>query len=220
MRKIVAVLIIILVVTVYVVAIRKNVKKDTPAEMTEVEAVEEIVEETVGEDVVEAFAALTLEDVPIATALYRMQRKIEANYPSTPKEVITLYNEIMALQYSEEMLAEDITMSVDTMRLLYSEALLEVNPYNEQVYYHTEELAYNTLNQFYITGTQIETIEFIEDYTIAVVDVIYTTTKDPVERLYRLYKSEDKWQILSWVDQEANTVIMSQQMMEEGNERH
>ncbi|MBR2046539.1 MAG: hypothetical protein IJ958_10485 [Agathobacter sp.] len=64
-----------------------------------------------------------------------MVRKLDENYPKTPREVVKFYNRIISCYYGEELTEEQLNKLVDQMMCLLDEDLLIVNPRDE--YYNS-----------------------------------------------------------------------------------
>ena len=73
-----------------------------------------------------------------------MSRNIESNYPSTPREVMKLYNRYMLCLYgmeSSELKDDEVRALGRKMRQLYDEELLEANPEESHLLSLSQEIA-------------------------------------------------------------------------------
>lgn len=55
-------------------------------------------------------------------------KNLEKNYPATPREVVKLYNRIIACYYNETYTDEELYQLGDQIRMLFDPELLENNP--------------------------------------------------------------------------------------------
>lgn len=175
MQKVIAILLMLLVCTVYIVSIKQE--KST----------------TIKDQVV------SNEVIQIDEELENIQKILQNQYPGTPKELIFIYNQIMGYQYSEQMEEEYIEDIVTTMRMTYSESLIALNHYEGQVERLGEELKQNANEKLYLIDSSTESIEFTQDNT-AIVKVVYQTTVEKLERTYYIIKENNQWKIHSWED--------------------
>lgn len=175
MRKIGAILLMLLVCTVYILSIKQKdeaTSKETP-----------IVEQ-----------AISLEQ-----KFEELKKILKSDYPGTPKEIIELYNEAITYQYSEEMTQDYVEDTITVMRMIYSQELIALNHYEGQVERLREEVLLNEQNKLYITKSSIESIEFTEE-NIAIVNVAYDTTLKTIHRTYYMVRENNHWKIHSWND--------------------
>ena len=73
-----------------------------------------------------------------------MSRNIESNYPSTPREVMKLYNRYMLCLYgveSSELKDDEVRALGRKMRQMYDEELLEANPEESHLLSLSQEIA-------------------------------------------------------------------------------
>ena len=171
MQKVLAILLMLLVCTVYILSIRDDTK--------------------VGEK------KNSHETANIQKELQALEEKLQYEETLTPKEVILLHNQLMEYAYSEAMKEEDVKSLIDTMRRLYSKELLALNDYEGQIELFKQEVLNNQDKKMFIKESEIESIEFTESNT-ALVKVVHGTTKEQVERMYTLIKEDSGWKIYSW----------------------
>lgn len=60
-------------------------------------------------------------------------KDVESNYPKTPREVVKLYNRIIACYYGEELKNAEVEKLADQMLLLLDEDLLVINTRDEYI---------------------------------------------------------------------------------------
>lgn len=147
-------------------------------------------------------------DATMSTVQSVLSRNLESDYPSTVKEVIKYYNEIMKCYYNEECTEAEIEALGMQARELYDEALLEENEVNEYM-----ERLYGEINSFKNNQRKITSISlagstsvdyFDQDgYSFARIQCIYNVseggvTTGSIER-YLLRRDENKlWKIYGW----------------------
>lgn len=126
-------------------------------------------------------------------------KEIEAEYPETPKMLMELNNHIMQLQYSEDSGDDLIRETLKALRMLYSNELLQLNSYEKQLENLKVELEKKYVDKLYLTKSTIKTIAFPSPEN-ALVEVLHETTKRSERREYRLVKEKGLWKIHSWSD--------------------
>ncbi|MGL4363021.1 MAG: DUF6715 family protein [Cellulosilyticaceae bacterium] len=180
MRKVFAILLMILICTVYMLSIRKDVTKD------------EIVQEKM----------LDEQEIVIATIEERLEnvkKTLNTEYPSTPKELMTTFNEVMQCQYNKEIEIDKLEDTVNLTRMMYSEELISLNEYERQYSTIVQEITENNKSGLFITGSRIVSIEFKLE-NMAYIIVVYETTKGELARGYDIIKENAQWKIHDWKD--------------------
>lgn len=180
MRKGFAILIMLLVCSVYVISIKQDPKGSN--------------EKKGSVDLNKQISKLEI-----------LNAEIQQNYPSTPKAVIEANNRIMSYHFSKDMTPEEVGIAVDTLRLLYSKELLELNDRQQQIDQLTLEILNTQLEEAYLEESTIDTIEFVDDY-LTIVEVSYHLSSGKNLRTYYVIRENGQWKIHSWED----SVSMSQ----------
>lgn len=170
MRKILAILIMLLVCSVYILSLNKEA-------ISEDKSQQELVE---GQSV-----------------LGNLREILTDNYPKTPKEVVEVNNQIMMYQYSNEIEVEEVEEVVELIRLLYTADLNALNDKNQQVQHLKEEIILNMGNDFCLKESSIEAINFTHE-NIAEVHVRYVTSQSEITRIYTVMREDEKWKIHNW----------------------
>lgn len=129
--------------------------------------------------------------------IQKMIQQIETEYPETPKMLIEFNNRIMQYQYSKDVNDEVMTETLKALRMLYSEELLQLNSYEKQFENLKVELEKNHIGKLYLTKNTIKSIEFPSPEN-AFVEVVHETTKESERRQYTLVKEKGLWKIHSW----------------------
>lgn len=127
----------------------------------------------------------------------KMIKEIETEYPETPKMLMELNNRIMQYQYSEDSDDDVIRETLKALRMLYSNELLQLNSNEKQLENLKVELEKNHEDKLYLTKSTIKTIAFPSPEN-ALVEVLHETTKKSERREYRLVKENGLWKIHSW----------------------
>jgi len=136
------------------------------------------------------------EKIEIQSKLEEVSKKIDSSYPETPKALIKLNNELMGYLYSKNMQEADVDFYVETIRKLYDEVLLALNPKEDQKSAVLIELQKNAERSIKLLGSEIEDVTLIgEDAEVKVTH--YLSTNDIV-RVYKLTQTSGKWKIVSW----------------------
>lgn len=132
-----------------------------------------------------------------------IKKQLESEYPSTPKEVMQVYNELMGYAYCSSMKDTYIDAYVDDLRLLYSKGILENNTKEQQVAALTLERIQKEDAPLIIISSTVEAViktqvgDTISD-TSAQVEVKHFTNQGNFTRTYTLVKEDGKWKIDKW----------------------
>lgn len=145
----------------------------------------------------------TKSQVKIEDKLTHNEELLKEDYPETAREVMAIHNELLGLLCSSDMKEEYIEQYVDTIRLLYSEALLELNPVNEQksLLFIQREAAKD--DPVIIISSEIKEVirlKEAEEVSEELVDieVVHYTTNQDITIIYHLVNEAGKWKINSW----------------------
>ncbi|MGN0370300.1 MAG: DUF6715 family protein [Butyrivibrio sp.] len=137
-----------------------------------------------------------------------INRDLDLNYPSTEREVMIYYSDILKVLYKGELTEDELIGLAQHIRGLFDDELLECNPYDTYISDLKEEVEYYKSNDRYVSDY------IVEDYN----DTVHQTlngkkyTKIDVKYFVRegkkliytyeeftLRKDEDgKWKILFW----------------------
>lgn len=130
-------------------------------------------------------------------------------YPSSPREVVTLYSRIIKCMYNEKYEDEEFKMLLDRMRMLMDEELLDKNPYDEQrlnVIKDIEEYKAEkkTISSFKVAASDDVTYQNLEGKDYSFVATTYNTESSKgqsrTKQQYVLRKdSNGNWRILYWL---------------------
>ncbi|MBU3812606.1 MAG: hypothetical protein H9893_13260 [Candidatus Niameybacter stercoravium] len=122
--------------------------------------------------------------------------EIEKEYPPTPKFLMETNNTIMVLQYDQGVTPEVIEETVKALEMLYSEEALSRNTYSSQLEW-IEEIRANKEADVYLVGSTIDSITFPTPEK-AFVEVTHEMTKKMQKRQYTLIKQDGLWKIDSY----------------------
>ncbi len=149
---------------------------------------------------------VVLNAIKVDKKFEELKTKIEEEYPSTPKEVIQIYNEMMGYAYCTSMKDAYIEDYITDLNLLYSKELMELNPKEQQVAKFTAERLADTEKPLVVLESEIEAVVKVEKNgqisdTDAQVEVKHSTNQGDITRTYSLVKEDGKWKINSWVNE-------------------
>lgn len=142
-----------------------------------------------------------------------MSKNIEAGYPSTPREVLKLYNRYMLCLYgvdSDQLKDEEVRALGMKMRQMFDDELMEENPENAHLQKLTQEIvAFQADDKVMIQANVCDSNEVdyidIEGASGALVEGSYFIKKGSKEfsRTYQQYlmrkDATGKWKILGFV---------------------
>ncbi|WP_455714928.1 DUF6715 family protein [Anaerosporobacter sp.] len=132
---------------------------------------------------------------------------LEIDYPSTPREVIIKYNEIIACYYENKLDDDTIKKIMAQQRVLFDQELLEQNPIDSQLKDLKEELLdYQKNNRKFITSAVAKSSSVTywskDDRDYASIIATYTLKDSEVTKTYERYilrkDDQEKWRILGW----------------------
>lgn len=137
-------------------------------------------------------------------------RDLNRDYPSTPKEVIKYYNDILRCFYNEEGTEEDIEALGIKARELYDEALLDANELGSYLIRLQADVKDYKDNERRITGVNVAASTNVErfeqdGYSFAKIMCGYNITQGgqtyTTNQLYLLRRDSNKrWKIFGWED--------------------
>ncbi len=141
-----------------------------------------------------------------------ISRDLEFNYPSTPKEVIKYYNEIMKCYYNESCTDEQLEQLGLKARELYDEDLLTANNLGTYMEKLKADVADAKKNKRKITSASLASSTNVVEYTVdgfrfARIHCGYNFMENgnskPTNLVYLLRKDSNKrWKIYGWQTKE------------------
>jgi hypothetical protein len=137
-----------------------------------------------------------------------ISKDIEGNYPSSPKEVLKMYNKLTKNMHNEDLEDGQLEKLVEQMRLLFDEELLASKDYDNTLLDMKVEISdFKKMNQIIMSYT-IESSSSVvywesEEKEYASMVSSYTMKKDAdyskVFEEFAFRKDADgKWKILGW----------------------
>ncbi len=132
---------------------------------------------------------------------------IEMDYPSTPREVIIKFNEIMTCCYEKNLSDDTLKKLIMQERVLFDQELLEQNPIDSQLKDLKEEIndykkSKRTIISSAVAKSSSVTYWSKEDKEYASIIASYTLKDSEVTKTYEKYilrkDDNDKWRILGW----------------------
>lgn len=137
-----------------------------------------------------------------------LDKDIEDNYPSSPREVIRLYTRIMKTFYNENLKDEQVNQLAKQICFLYDDELLTNNPYEDYLLELKVEITEYKKENRNIMNEVIEDSNNVEYWTkegweYASLTVGYTIKeKDNYTKLYEDFilrkDNQGNWKILGW----------------------
>lgn len=137
-----------------------------------------------------------------------LSRDLVNDYPSTPKEVIKYYNDIIKCFYNEEATQEELDELGLLARELYDEELLAANEladYEGRLYFEIKDYRDNGRRISSVSVASSTDVDYFsqDGYDFARIYCAYTVTEGkataPVKHVYLLRKDADKhWKIYGW----------------------
>ena len=136
----------------------------------------------------------------IEKQLESQQTQILDQYPKTPQALIEFHNELMRTYYRSQKNAQETELYVDTIRLLYSNELLQLNDRALQISGLLQEAETYKQTPIILLKSETKEIDFLEKEDKATMRVIHFTNKSDINRLYTLKKQDGLWKIDEWKD--------------------
>lgn len=184
MRKIIGILIMVLVIAIYVIAMRGKIQDYKGEAQNEVT-------QAVGSD----------------KKIMQIEEEIDTGYPEKPTEVVALHNELMKIFYSQMPTSETLEDYARTIRKIYSSELQSLNSLEAQVRDLETEKAYIESAGITLVTSEIKEVYISKDekgnQDKAEVNVIHATNQGILYRTYFLINEEGAWKINAWENQEA-----------------
>lgn len=139
-----------------------------------------------------------------------LSRDLQMDYPSTVKEVIKYYNQILKCLYNEECTDEEIDQLGQKARELYDDELLENNELGAYMIRLREDVQDYRDNERTITNFSVAastSVDFFEEdgFSFARILCGYTVREDKedysIRQVYLLRRDDRKrWKIYGWED--------------------
>lgn len=137
-----------------------------------------------------------------------LAKDIENNYPSSPREIVKLYNRIMKCLYNQDLKDEEIDKLSEVLRALLDEELLNNNP-NETFLIDlkseitTYRKASRTIINYTVQGNKdVSYWEKNEEDLASVVSSISLKENSDYTKVFHKYilrqDNDGKWKILGW----------------------
>lgn len=184
MRKMIGIFIMVLVIGIYVIAMRGKTQNDKGTTQKE-----------------------TATSIDQYKNITQIEEKIDNAYPEKPAEVVALHNELMKIFYSQIPTGETLEDYARTIRKLYSTELQNLNSIETQVRDLETEKAYIESIDITLVASQIKEIYISKSEEgskeRAEVNVMHTTNQGTLYRTYFLINEEGLWKINSWENKEA-----------------
>lgn len=129
-----------------------------------------------------------------------MEYDLDQSYPSTPEEVMALYQKIIQYLYSNKVQNQEIEPLISMQRKLFHSELLALNPTEIQTIKVQAEIEKNKETNVKIFDIKQGSVEFIDlkqdKAKMKVIHFISGGEKQYLE--YYLIKENDQWKILAW----------------------
>lgn len=139
-----------------------------------------------------------------------LEYDLENNYPSTPREVIILYNKLQKKLYQNKKDDEKIQQLIKQQRKLFHKELLDKNPYDIQIDRLKIELEKTQDNKIIESKIQDLTPDnyFGERKELCKIKTIYYLINGNIYIEFLLQKDEqNSWKILGWQNTDEFTIM-------------
>lgn len=129
-----------------------------------------------------------------------MSRDIATDYPTSYLDLMEYYNKMVVYMYSGQATEEEIKNLVDRERAIYSQEILLMNTYEEQLAYAIEDVESFTQDENKIMSSEIlEVFETNLENDMVEIRVLYRVTKTGNSDMqYYLIKENGLWKIHSF----------------------
>lgn len=137
-----------------------------------------------------------------------LEKDIQNNYPSSPREVVKLYNRIMKCLYNQDLKDEEIDKLAEVLRVLLDEELLNNNPKDSFLIDLKSEIttyrkASRTIINYTVQGNKdVGYWEKNEEELASVVSSISLKENSDYTKVFHKYilrqDNDGKWKILGW----------------------
>lgn len=137
-----------------------------------------------------------------------LSRKLDTNYPSTPKEVLKYYNDLQKCFYNEDYTEEEFEKLVLKVRELYDEELLEKNSLADQTIQLLLEIQEykekkRTITSISLPSSANVVYDTVDGYEFAKIhcgyNVMEAGVNKPMTQVFLLRKDAGrKWKIYGW----------------------
>lgn len=155
------------------------------------------------------------EDVELTKVQQLITKDLSKNYPSTPREVIKTYNEIITCFYNESYTEKELEALVDMTLMLMDEELAANNPKQEYLKSVKAEIAEfaaaeRTIVSYTLPSSNEVEYRTVDDRECAYVETSYfMKEKSSYSKTYQTYvvrKDDDgDWKILVFYKTEGDT---------------
>lgn len=150
----------------------------------------------------------TKEDTVMTSVQEALSRDMKNDYPSTPKEVMKYYNELLKCFYNEDCTEEEIDDLGERARELYDAELLEANEFGTYLMRLRAEIADYREKGRRIASSSVAAstnVDFFEEdgfefaRILCVYNVMEGEVSNSIRQMYLLRKDEDRhWKIYGW----------------------
>lgn len=134
----------------------------------------------------------------IEQGIKEVKDNLTSAYPKTAEDVIEYHNKMMNYQYSRYMQEEYVKPAIETVRMLYSKELLELNSIESQEDALLKEIRANKEQSVFILQSKTISTRYDAEETTAIVKVVHSTNIKDMTREYVLIKEEESWKINGW----------------------
>jgi Na+-transporting NADH:ubiquinone oxidoreductase subunit NqrC len=140
-------------------------------------------------------------------------KKLDENYPATPREVVKLYNRFITCFYKDDYTQDELTQMADQVWLLLDEELQAENPKETYLASLEEDIADYASRNRYIASSSVSDSADVEEKTIDGDKIAYVTSSyfvregSSYERTYQEYvlrkDSDGNWKIMGFYQVEG-----------------
>ena len=154
------------------------------------------------------------EDVELTKVQQLITKDLEKNYPSTPREVVKTYNEIITCFYNEEYTEKELEALVEQTLILMDEELAAINPKDKYLQKVKAEIleyaaAERTIMRYNLPSSNEIQVLTVDGRECAYVEMSYLLKeKNSLNKTFQTYvvrKDEDgNWKIVSFYKTEGD----------------
>lgn len=148
------------------------------------------------------------EDATLSTVQVVLSRDLNYNYPTSPKEVIKYYNEILKCYYNEECSDEELADLATKIREMYDDELREANDYDTYLTRLKADVEEYKTKKRRITNCSVAASTSVDFYSVDGFDfarlqcgytIMENGKSNPTNMVYLLRKDDKKqWKVYGW----------------------
>lgn len=137
-----------------------------------------------------------------------LNKDLNINYPSTPREVLKMYSRLQACLYNQSLSDEELTSIIEQMRVLFDDELIAANSLEQQLEDLKKEVGEfqrkkQTISNYIIDKESSVKEKKIKEKEYATLSVSYLVKESKgynktFEQFVLRKDAEGRWKILGW----------------------